>query len=563
MWDSDYLYVIAIVQDDILQADAPNGNDAWQDDSIELYIDGGNEKCASCYDDNDAQYRFRPGIPDGEPPLMHNDAADGIEWTAGVPEEGGGYVIEVAIPWTKNSVVAQTNTVIGFDVHVNDDDEGGATRDGKLHWTDSPGDNQHNSADYFGTVTLIGGGGANVAVASIRRTPSGGVREGVEIEFNGTMSTAPGAIESFAWDFGDGNSASGEIVTHTFEAVGSYVVSLTVTDEGGVSGSSEQTIKVYSSVGTADNPLEIPRATADPVIDGEMDAAYESAQQVQLLNRANGSEPDSEEDLSVTAYMMWSDDNLYVFYDVLDDILSNDSGNTWEDDAAELYIDGGNEKNPGPDPGYDDNDIQYELGWGTTTVTGNSSANADGVEFVVLDKDDGSGYHIEVLVPWERAAVTPEVGLEIGFELMINDDDSPEDSVGSRASKLSWFATDGQDVAYQDPSVFGTALLVEELGTAAEAPSELPGGFAIQSVYPNPFNPSATALVRVEQPGDYTLTVYNVLGQQVLRETLSVQAVGEMNVSLDLRDQASGMYLFSLQNKATGKIATSRALLLK
>src|SRR5690606_34271447 len=127
---------------------------------------------------------------------------EGITWTTGFPEEGG-YIIEIALPWEKNAVPAQTNTVIGFDIHINDaDEEGLISRQGKLHWSDSEGDNQWQWAHMYGTVTLIGGGGATEAVAQIRRSPSGGVRAEVEVEFDGSASTAPGTIQSYEWDFG-------------------------------------------------------------------------------------------------------------------------------------------------------------------------------------------------------------------------------------------------------------------------------------------------------------------------------------------------------------------------
>jgi PKD repeat protein len=49
--------------------------------------------------------------------------------------------------------------------------------------------------------------------------------------FNGSGSTDPdGTITSYAWDFGDGGTASTTSPSHTFAAAGAYTVSLTVTD---------------------------------------------------------------------------------------------------------------------------------------------------------------------------------------------------------------------------------------------------------------------------------------------------------------------------------------------
>lgn len=44
-------------------------------------------------------------------------------------------------------------------------------------------------------------------------------------------SESTGNITSYAWTFGDGNTGTGEVVDHTYDAPGAYTVELTVTDE--------------------------------------------------------------------------------------------------------------------------------------------------------------------------------------------------------------------------------------------------------------------------------------------------------------------------------------------
>jgi len=57
---------------------------------------------------------------------------------------------------------------------------------------------------------------------------------GVTCVFDATASNDPdGNIASYAWDFGDGQNASGASVTHTFAGGGTYTVTLTVTDDQG------------------------------------------------------------------------------------------------------------------------------------------------------------------------------------------------------------------------------------------------------------------------------------------------------------------------------------------
>lgn len=58
------------------------------------------------------------------------------------------------------------------------------------------------------------------------------------VQVSGAASTAArGSIASYAWTFGDGASASGATAGHTYAAVGTYQITLTVTDDRGRSGS--------------------------------------------------------------------------------------------------------------------------------------------------------------------------------------------------------------------------------------------------------------------------------------------------------------------------------------
>lgn len=51
------------------------------------------------------------------------------------------------------------------------------------------------------------------------------------VTFNGSASYDPdGTVAGWGWDFGDGGTGSGSIVTHTYSSTGNYVVNLTVTD---------------------------------------------------------------------------------------------------------------------------------------------------------------------------------------------------------------------------------------------------------------------------------------------------------------------------------------------
>jgi len=67
---------------------------------------------------------------------------------------------------------------------------------------------------------------------------------GQPIAFDGSASTDDGWIVSYDWDFGDDTTDSGMVVDHIFDKVGTYTVSLTVTDNDGETDTRSRTIDV-------------------------------------------------------------------------------------------------------------------------------------------------------------------------------------------------------------------------------------------------------------------------------------------------------------------------------
>ncbi|RLF48449.1 MAG: hypothetical protein DRN19_06590 [Thermoplasmata archaeon] len=70
-----------------------------------------------------------------------------------------------------------------------------------------------------------------------------GVRQ--EITFNASSSYDPdGQIVKYEWDFGDGTTVEGKVVTHHYTEPGEYTVSLTVSDDSGLTNSTSTTIRI-------------------------------------------------------------------------------------------------------------------------------------------------------------------------------------------------------------------------------------------------------------------------------------------------------------------------------
>jgi len=92
-----------------------------------------------------------------------------------------------------------------------------------------------------------GGGDTPYAIITSNWSCSG-AQVGEPIRFDGTASCpGVGEIVSYHWDFGDGSTASGGVVTHAYESQNTYIVTLTVIDEGGGVDTASGTVPVDST----------------------------------------------------------------------------------------------------------------------------------------------------------------------------------------------------------------------------------------------------------------------------------------------------------------------------
>lgn len=81
--------------------------------------------------------------------------------------------------------------------------------------------------------------------ASFIATPPIGA-ETDTITFDASASSDDGWIVSYEWNFGDGTTGTDKVVQHTYNVAGTYVVTLTVTDNEGGTDAAQYTLEILS-----------------------------------------------------------------------------------------------------------------------------------------------------------------------------------------------------------------------------------------------------------------------------------------------------------------------------
>jgi hypothetical protein len=168
-WDMDNLYVLAIFSDDVEHNYTWDYSNEWMFDNFELFLQLDTNTVTTSYGDNTIQLRVCRGLDS----IQSSGRAARSDWGYYMEAQAaGGWISEVAVPWTAVLSDAQTpedmadyiGVPIGFDFagadsDNTDGDETVGNRDYQTFWDndgqDGTEDLAWNNTATFGYVTLM------------------------------------------------------------------------------------------------------------------------------------------------------------------------------------------------------------------------------------------------------------------------------------------------------------------------------------------------------------------------------------------------------------------------
>ena len=160
-----------------------------------------------------------------------------------------------------------------------------------------------------------------------------------------------------------------------------------------------------------------------PEIDGKIDEIWKDvpaltvSRDVDYENSLSGDQKLS----TASVRCMWDDGHLYCLAEVKDDNIAVDSGNEWEQDSVEFFVDGNLSRGR-----YDEDDAQYRSNaMGKQTAGPTSSVDKYTSKVTKVD----GGYIVEACIKLDT-----EEGKKIGFDVQVNNDPG----TGSRGSITKW-----------------------------------------------------------------------------------------------------------------------------
>jgi hypothetical protein len=347
------------------------------------------------------------------------------------------------------------------------------------------------------------------------------------------INVSNGEITGHLWDFGDGQTSTGQNPTHTYTTPGRYTITLTVTGPGGSSTASRLVIVTPGKVALAKLTLRL----AQPI------AGVTLVEQL-LTVRAQGTVRLTAEGTDATGNPVpvtptWT--------------LTGDIGTiTPEGTFTAVRVAG---------------------------RRGTLIATADGVRDTLRVMITPAALARLTITP-PRVTLRPRqvtVFRATGYDafdnrVIIRPLWHTVGGIGTIDKRTGLFRAGvrvgtGYVIAYAD-SIFGDTGATLKGSAKVVVEQELPRVYALSQNFPNPFNPETTISYDLPEVADVRLVIYDLVGRKVRVLVHSYQQPGRYEVVWDGRETegrevASGVYLYRLEAVDRGFYGTRQMVLIR
>jgi hypothetical protein len=271
-------------------------------------------------------------------------------------------------------------------------------------------------------------------------------------------------------------------------------------------------------------------------------------------------------DLSVKAYVAMDANNLYVAFDVVDNVVVVDTTkNDYEQDCPDIFIGLYNWQGKrhdgyarGATPDYhlrfSKNRLKIDNDGGPVLMY----AYSGNPNYIWKEKTLTPGYIVEAKIPFtllaaafpgrNDAVFVPKVNQRIPIDFAINDRDDPS-ATGPRKGIMCYSPITNDDS--WKAMYWWSNTWTAGSSTAVEKTDGIALQYELSNNYPNPFNPSTQIRYSLAQSGMVSLKVYDMIGRLVTTLVDGHQEAGKYTVTFNSTDKAlnlsSGVYFYRLE----------------
>ena len=158
-------------------------------------------------------------------------------------------------------------------------------------------------------------------------------------------------------------------------------------------------------------------------------------------------------------------------------------------------------------------------------------------------------------VQYDQGIYAPGVGYNAMVYMGCSNTGGVGDSYNGKLDEVGFYSRILTDQEISDLYASYSPSSVEQIGNS------IPSEFELAQNYPNPFNPTTNIQFSIPEAGNYTLKVYNLLGQEVATLINGQINAGTHAATFDASNLASGIYIYRLSGNNVNLM--NKMLLLK